>query len=119
MAAAELVVAFLSSAPAVLLPALLEAKLLETASRLFFAADANGGGRQDFLRHVLLRAFAAALQTNAPDVLGTLLTAGCLVRRLLEPHPSNRSSAASHLSMSHLCVIGGSCRCRSRVCTRR
>lgn len=82
IASAELFVAFLSAAPAQLLPAVVSSKLIETTTELFFAADCNGGGRQDFLRHVLLRAFATALQTNDPVILSTLLRSGRLVSRL-------------------------------------
>ena len=38
--------------------------LLEAAASLFFADDCNGGGRQDFLRHALLRSFTHALRSS-------------------------------------------------------
>lgn len=41
--------------------AIVAARVLPLSAQLFFAPDINGGGRQDFLRHVLLRVFCEAL----------------------------------------------------------
>lgn len=47
--------------------AIVRAGVLPLSVSLFFAPDINGGGRQDFLRHVLLRVFCEALACdNAP-----------------------------------------------------
>lgn len=56
--------------------AVVRAGVLPLSVALFFEADVNGGGRQDFLRHVLLRVFCEALACdNAPVHRDILLPA--------------------------------------------
>ncbi|KAG8462382.1 hypothetical protein KFE25_012202 [Diacronema lutheri] len=56
--------------------AIVRARLLPLSISLFFAPDVNGGGRQDFLRHVLLRVFCEALACDNAPVHAELLRPG-------------------------------------------
>lgn len=52
---------------------IVRAQLLSLSVELFFTKDVNGGGRQDFLRHVLLRVFCEALACDNRPVHKQLL----------------------------------------------
>ncbi|KAJ1623043.1 hypothetical protein T492DRAFT_51157 [Pavlovales sp. CCMP2436] len=56
--------------------AIVQAGVLPLSVSLFFEPDVNGGGRQDFLRHVLLRVFCEALACDNAPVHRELLLQG-------------------------------------------
>ena len=62
--------------------------LLEAAASLFFADDCNGGGRQDFLRHALLRSFTHALRSSERGLQHALVHGRRLPRA--PPHTPRR-----------------------------
>ena len=98
-AAADAVLSYARHAPPPLLSALATSGALHTAATLYFDGDVRGGGRQDFLRHVLLRVLAAVLRSAQPQLLTTLLKDADLVSRLvnaLAPEAGRPASSPEH-----------------------
>ena len=82
MRMAELLASLTCAAPPPLLRALAAARVLRAALAVFFGDDRNGGGRQDFVRTLLLRGLAAALRCGEPAVHRALLHDGRLLSQL-------------------------------------
>lgn len=92
---AELLSSLLQTAPAFLHSPICDARLIEAAASVFLRPDANGGGRQDFVRHILLRGMRAALDSsNGPTRLHHALIHGAeLPRHMLSALTSTARSA--------------------------
>ena len=82
MRMAELLASLTCAAPPPLLRALAAARVLRAALGVFFGDDCNGGGRQDFVRTLLLRGLSAALRCGEPAVHRALLHDGRLLSQL-------------------------------------
>lgn len=91
--------------------AIVEAGVLPLAVGLFFATDVNGGGRQDFLRHILLRVFCEALACDNAPVHAALLHAehGALTKTIVHSaeRPGERGSV-THTQMA-LRLVNDAC----------
>ena len=81
---AELFSTLLETAPLWTHDAICACNLLEAAVLLFLSPDRNGGGRQDFVRHLILRGLRAALGSNgSPPMHEAIIVNTDLTRRLL------------------------------------
>ena len=101
LALARLVRAYVETAPASLGGAIADAHLLEAALDLFFEDDVNGGGRQDFVRHVLIAAIGGALRADDPRLAHALFGSGRLLERLERglSTPEGNLASPEHLRM--------------------
>ena len=88
---AELFATLIETAPLWMHEAICACGLLEAAVVLFLSPDHNGGGRQDFVRHLLLRGLRAALSSNgSPSMHHAVIVTTDLPRKLLRALVSTR-----------------------------
>ena len=91
---AELLATVMQTAPAWLREPICDAGLLSAAVSLFLRPDSNGGGRQDFVRHILLRGLRSTLETrDAPRLHHALIVGSGLPLAMLRALNSTRLSA--------------------------
>ena len=103
---AELLATVLTTAPPSLHKPIRDAKLLEAAVGLYLCRDVNGGGQQDFLRVLLLRALRAALQLPAPELHAALVANAEVSRamlRALRPFTGRHTCKAP--AREHVCLL--------------
>ena len=105
---AELLATVLQTAPAWMHEPLCLANLPETAVTLFLQSDVNGGGRQDFVRHVILRGLRATLACPDPTPLHhRLLVTAELPQRMLRAvtSTSRKAPPREYIRLLHLELV--------------
>ena len=104
---AELLATLLSTAPKSLHEPIAQSGLIEAAASLFLKNDANGGGRQDFVRHLILKGFKAALsaENGSPTLHKALVLSSGLPKMMLRALAAQGSQPVAASSREYIVLL--------------
>ena len=107
---ATLLATLLETAPPALHALVADAGLLEAAVTLYLAPDVNGGGQQDLMRVMLLRALKAALRAPAPRMHAAIILSATTPRVMLRAMrlPARTAPAREHLVLLYTALCKAS-----------
>ncbi|KOO29408.1 hypothetical protein Ctob_003535 [Chrysochromulina tobinii] len=107
---ATLLATLLETAPPALHALVADAGLLEAAVALYLRPDVNGGGQQDLLRVMLLRALKSALRAPAPRMHAAIILNATTPRSMLRAMrlPARTAPAREHLVLLYTALCKAS-----------